>query len=265
MYKRQVLGTFEDKPTQSANLETAWFELPEESEDRPLLVASVAGRIAHHDINGIEQEGTTLELQYGRTTSGGVEELGAVEMLDQGPSPEWRNLRYPLDQIPDEADVVRLAAEDTSLAENDWMAVTPLRNPKLVELGDVFDEDTPGLLDWTVAFQYPCQRPFFHHAGVNEIPEYRISPDAPGKAQLSGFMDFLGGGALAPTEAVNTSYEIPGYLKDDWQRDWGSVAKYTPRTNSVGDTPALAQVDTAETTRWGLYTPGPMKIRDPHE
>ena len=260
-----VLGTFEDEPTQSANLETAWFELPKESEDRPLLVASVAGRIAHHDINGIEQEGTTLELQYGRTTSGGVEELGAVEMLDQGPSPEWRNLRYPLDQIPDEADVVRLVAEDTSLAENDWMAVTPLRNPKLVELGDVFDEDTPGLLDWTVAFQYPCQRPFFHYAGVNEIPEFRIMPDAPGKAQLSGFMDFLGGGALAPAEAVNTSYEIPGYLRDDWQRDWGSIAKYTPRTNSAGDTPALAQVDLAETTRWGLYTPGPMKIRDPNE
>ena len=260
-----VLGTFEDEPTQSANLETAWFELPKESEDRPLLVASVAGRIAHHDINGIEQEGTTLELQYGRTTSGGVEELGAVEMLDQGPSPEWRNLRYPLDQIPDEADVVRLVAEDTSLAENDWMAVTPLRNPKLVELGDVFDEDTPGLLDWTVAFQYPCQRPFFHYAGVNEIPEFRIMPDAPGKAQLSGFMDFLGGGALAPAEAVNTSYEIPGYLRDDWQRDWGSIAKYTPRTNSAGDTPALAQVDLTETTRWGLYTPGPMKIRDPNE
>ena len=260
-----VLGTFEDTPTQSAALETAWFELPEKSEERPLLVASVAGRIAHHDINGIEQEGTELKLEYGRTTEGGVEKLGDVEMLDQGPSPAWRNLRYPVDQIPEEADVVRLVAEDSSLAERDWLAVTPLRNPKLVELGQVFDSDTPGLLDWTVAFQYPCQRPFFHYAGVDEIPEYRIMPDAPGKAQLSGFMDFLGGGALAPTEAVNTSYEIPGYLRDDWQRDWGSVAKYSRRTNSAGDAPALAQVDVTETTRSGLYTPGPMKVRDPNE
>ena len=260
-----VLGTFEDEPTQSASLETAWFELPEKSEDRPLLVASVAGRIKHHDINGIEEDGTELKMEYGRTTEGGVEKLGDVEMLDQGPTPQWRNVRYPLDELPEDADTVRLVAEDASLAEKDWLAVTPLRNPKLVELSEVFDADTPGLLDWTVAFQYPCQRPFFHEAGVNEIPEYRIMPDAPGKAKLSGFMDFLGGGALAPTEAVNTSYEIPGYLRDDWQRDWGSVAKYQLRTNSAGEVPALAQVDTAQTTRWGLYTPGPMKVRDPNE
>ena len=66
-------------------------------------------------------------------------------------------------------------------------------------------------------------------------------------------------------EAVNTSYEVPGYLKGDWQRDWGSVAKYQRRTNSAGEVPALAQVDIAENTRWGLYTPGPMKVRDPEE
>ena len=260
-----VLGTFEDEPTQSAELETSWFDLPEVSEERPLLVASVAGRIKHHDINGIEQEGSELELQYGRKTSGGVQKLGAVEMLDQGPTPQWRNLRYPIADLPEDADVVRLVAKDTSLAEKDWVAVTPLRNPKLVELNTMFDSETPGLLDWTVAFQYPCQRPFYHHAGVDEIPEYRIMPDAPGKAKLSGFMDFLGGGSLAPVEAVNTSYEVPGYLKGDWQRDWGSVAKYERRTNSAGEAPALAQVDIAENTRWGLYTPGPMKVRDPEE
>ena len=260
-----VLGTFEDEPTQSAELETSWYDLPSSSEERPLLVASVAGRIKHHDINGIEQEGNELELQYGRKTSGGVQKLGAVEMLDQGPTPQWRNLRYPIADLPDEADVVRLVAKDTSLAEKDWMAVTPLRNPKLVELNTMFDSETPGLLDWTVAFQYPCQRPFYHHAGVDEIPEYRIMPDAPGKQKLSGFMDFLGGGSLAPVEAVNTSYEVPGYLKGDWQRDWGSVAKYERRTNSAGEVPALAQVDIAENTRWGLYTPGPMKVRDPEE
>ena len=37
------------------------------------------------------------------------------------------------------------------------------------------------------------------------------------------------------------------------------------RTNSAGDAPALAQVDVTETTRSGLYTPGPMKVRDPSE
>ncbi|MEX3504780.1 arabinosyltransferase domain-containing protein [Corynebacterium sp. LK2510] len=260
-----VLGTFADDPATSSYLESQWYELPEPSETAPLLVTSVAGRIAHHDINGVEQEGTTVRLEYGRRADNGeVDVLGDVEMLDQGPTPSWRNLRYPLADLPEEANVARIVAEDTSLKLEDWFAVTPLRVPELAPLGEVLPSDQPGLLDWSVAFQYPCQRTFNHYAGVAEIPEFRIMPDAPGKMQLSGFMDFLGGGALATAEAVNYSYEIPGYLDGDWQRDWGSVAKYERRTNSVGEAPELADIDYEVIPRSGLWTPGPMKIRDPN-
>lgn len=261
-----VLGTFSDNPEASSYIETSWYELPDAREDAPLLVTSVAGRIAHHDINGVEQEGADLKLEYGkRTGDGEVEVLGDVEMLDQGPTPSWRNLRYPLADLPEEADVARLVGEDASLKLEDWMAVTPLRVPTLAPLGDVLEPDTPGLLDWSVAFQYPCQRTFNHYAGVAEIPEFRIMPDAPGKKQLSGFMDFLGGGALATAEAVNYSYEIPGYLDGDWQRDWGSVAKYERRTDSAGREPRLAEISHDEITRSGWWSPGPMKIRNPDE
>ncbi|SDS64008.1 arabinosyltransferase C [Corynebacterium timonense] len=261
-----VLGTFSDEPSGAASLETAWYELPASREDAPLLVTSVAGRIAHHDINGIKQRGNELMLEYGsRSGDGTVEVLGEVEMLDQGPTPSWRNLRYPLADLPAEADVVRLVAEDSSLKKEDWLALTPLRVPTLAPLGEVLPADEPGLLDWAVAFQYPCQRTFNHFAGVTEIPEYRIMPDAPGKKQLSGFMDFLGGGALATAEAVNYSYEIPGYLNNDWQRDWGSVARYERRPNSVGEAPQVAQIDHEEIERSGWWSPGPMTIRDPNE
>nr|WP_256478200.1 arabinosyltransferase domain-containing protein [Corynebacterium stercoris] len=261
-----VAGTFDDAPSKRAALETVWFELPEPDPEAPLLVTSVAGRIAHHDINGVEQEGTELKLEYGTTRDdGSVKRLGDVEMLDQGPTPAWRNLRYPIADLPEEADVVRLVGVDESLAEKDWLAVTPLRNPKLKALTETIDPDTPGLLDWTVAFQFPCQRTFNHYAGVTEIPEFRIMPDAPGKAQLSGFQDFLGGGALATAEAVNYSYEVPGYLRNDWQRDWGSIAKYELRTDSTGEAPEEADIDYITVQRWGWWTPGPMKIRNPHE
>lgn len=258
-----VAGTFEDEPTSAAKLETSWFELPEATDDAPLLVTSVAGRIKHHDINNVEQDGTELKLEYGTLLDDGtVESLGDVEMLDQGPTPSWRNLRYPIADLPKEANVVRLVGEDTSLAEKDWLAVTPLRNPQLTPMTEVFGKDTPGLLDWSVALQYPCQRTFNHYAGVAEIPQYRVMPDAPGKEKLSGFQDFLGGGALATAEAVNYSYEIPGYLKNDWQRDWGSVAKYELRTDSSGAAPRPADIDHETVSRWGWWTPGPMKIRD---
>ncbi|WP_425292318.1 arabinosyltransferase domain-containing protein [Corynebacterium mayonis] len=261
-----VLGTFTENPDASSYLESQWYLLPEPTDKAPLIVASVAGRIEHHDINGVEQDGQKLRLEYGsRSADGEVRKLGDVEMLDQGPTPSWRNVRYPLADLPEEADVARLVAEDTSLNLDEWLAVTPLRVPTLAPLGEVLPSDTPGLLDWSVAFQYPCQRTFNHFAGVTEIPEYRIMPDAPGKQQLSGFMDFLGGGALATSEAVNYSYDIPGYLNHDWQRDWGSVAKYERRTNSVGEAPEVADIDLEQITRSGLWSPGPMKIRNPDE
>lgn len=258
-----LLGTYDERATRTAYLETTWFELPQKRDDAPLLVTSVAGKIAHHDINGVEKEGAELVLEYGvRSDDGSIKTLGETEMLDQGPTPKWRNLRYPIADLPEEANVVRLVAEDASLAEDDWMAVTPLRNPTLQPLNKMFDSDTPGLLDWSVAFQYPCQRTFNHFAGVTEIPEFRIMPDAPGKQQLSGFMDFLGGGALSTAEAVNYSYQVPGYMKGDWQRDWGSLSRYQLRTNSIGEVPALAEIQLEEVTRSGWWTPGPMKIRE---
>ena len=261
-----VVGTFEDDPSRKAVLETVWFELPEHNPDAPLLVTSVAGKIAHHDINGVEQEGTTLELEFGQLRDdGSVKTLDSVEMLDQGPTGDWRNLRYPLEDLPEKADVVRLVAEDASFGEKDWLAVTPLRNPTLAAMTELVDRDTPGLLDWTVAFQFPCQRTFTHYAGVTEIPQFRVMPDAPGKKQLSGFQDFLGGGALATAEAVNYSYDVPGYLRGDWQRDWGSFAKYELRTDSTGAAPVEANIDYETHTRWGWWTPGPMKIRNPNE
>lgn len=261
-----VAGSFAEAPSGSARLETTWYDLPQATDDAPLIVASAAGRIAHKDINGIEQQGTDLVLEYGRKRDdGGVDKLGEVVMLDQGPTPSWRNLRYPISDLPEEADAVRLVGEDDSLAERDWMAVTPPRVPTLAPMGQVFDADTPGLLDWSVALQYPCNRTFNHYAGVAEIPQFRVMPDAPGKEKLSGFMDFLGGGALATAEAVNYSYDIPGYLANDWARDWGSVAKYEQRTDSRGQVPDAAEITLTDTTRWGTWSPGPMKIRDPQE
>ncbi len=259
-----VLGSYqEDDDLRAVDVTTAWYELPEATEDTPLLVVSAAGRIAHHDINGVQQPGETLLLEYGRTDDdGSVELLGEQEMMDIGPAPTWRNLRLPLEELPEEADAVRIVAEDTSLAPDDWVAFTPPRVPELAQMSERVGEETPALLDWSVALQFPCQRPFDHYAGVSEIPEYRVSPDHPGKSSLSGFMDFHGGGALATTEAVNTSYELPSYTRNDWHRDWGSISMYQLRGNSEGETPDVAEIDTEEIVRSGLWHESDMKIRD---
>lgn len=260
-----VLGSYVDSPTTAAQVTTGWYHLPETTADNePLLVVSAAGEIEHHDRDGILQEGETLRVEYGKLQEdGSIEELGDAEMIDIGPSPTWRNLRLPLEDIPEEVDVIRLHAEDSSLDPDEWIALTPPRVPALEQLSSMLSMEDPTLLDWSVALQFPELRTFDHYAGVTEIPNYRIAPDADGKSSLTGFMDFYGGGALATAEAVNSSHEIPSYTRNDWQRDWGSVERYVRRTNSEGDIPAEADITYEEIVRSGLWNPSEMNIREP--
>ncbi|MCF4005628.1 arabinosyltransferase domain-containing protein [Corynebacterium uropygiale] len=262
-----VLGSYtpEDQAQRPAKLTTSWYSLPsEQKEDSPLLVVSLAGRTKHHDINGVKQGGQKFELQYGtREADGSVHDTGSLEMLDAGPIPSWRNVRLPLERIPEGANVVRLYVEDTSMDPDQWVAVTPPRVPHLVDLNTFLGSEKAGLLDWSVGLQFPCQRSYDHYAGVAEIPDYRISPDYDGKVWLSDFQDYNGGGAMGSVESVLTSWEKPAYLKDDWQQDWGSLEMYSLRKDSRGETPQLANIDYETITRNGWWNPGEMKLNAP--
>ncbi|AKK02088.1 arabinosyltransferase domain-containing protein [Corynebacterium epidermidicanis] len=259
-HKIPVLGSYTEGPQFPAEATTTWYNLPKRSDDTPLLIVSAAGKIAHHDINGVKQDGQELIVEYGtRSADGNVTNTGELEPLDIGPTPSWRNLRVPMDRIPETANVVRVVAKDQNLEQNQWLAFVPPRVPKLDSLNNVIGSEQAGLLDWAVALQFPCQRTYDHFAGVAEMANFRISPDHPGKVTLSPVMDYAGGGVLGVTEAVNTSVEIPGYLKNDWQRDWGSISRYYPRTNLRGEAPDVAEIHHEVIQRSGLWTPGPMK------
>ncbi|ANE02936.1 arabinosyltransferase domain-containing protein [Corynebacterium crudilactis] len=258
-----VVGSWSAGTQNPAHLTTDWYQIPEATEEAPIIVVSAAGRIEHFDINGVHQSGQSVMLEYGHLgDNGSVENLGEAMMYDIGPEPSWRNLRYPLDQLPTEANVVRIVASDLNLDDDQWVALTPPRVPTLNSLHNVIGSDTPGLLDWAVGLQFPCQRTFDHYAGVAEIPEYRISPDHGGKSTLSPFQDWAGGGAMGTAEAVNNAYEIPSYLRNDWGRDWGSIERYALRTNSTGDAPQVADINLETIQRSGLWDPGHMKVDD---
>ncbi|APT93571.1 arabinosyltransferase [Corynebacterium phocae] len=257
-----VVGSYTEDQVGTAELTSQWFHLPAHSADAPLLVVSAAGKIFHHDVNGIVQDGEDIHLEYGRLDGAKVVDKGEAEFALAGGEPKWRNLRLPLDSLPDNANVVRLVAKDTSLAEDDWLAFTPPRVPTVAPLNDIYGAETPALLDWSVPLQFPCQRTFDHYAGVTEIPEYRILPDAAAQSTLSDFQSYSGGGAMATAEAVNYSYEIPAYLNHDWSRDWGSVEKYQLRTNSAGQAPDPAHVDHEVITRTGWWKNSDMRVEE---
>ncbi|MDO4909750.1 MAG: arabinosyltransferase domain-containing protein [Corynebacterium sp.] len=258
-----MVGSYSDSAQSPANLKTKWYSLPARSENTPLLVVSAAGRIKHHDMNGVEQDGQEITIEYGTIdASGNVTNTGEIEPIDIGPTPAWRNLRVPMTEIPTTANVVRIVANDKSLDKNEWLAVTPPRVPELEPLTQVITPSTPTVIDWAVGLQFPCEHPYWHYAGVTEVPEYRISPDYSGKVTLTPWQDYEGGGTMGIYEALGTAEELPTYLNNNWQRDWGSVEKLDLRQDASETDPVPAKIDYQTITRSGLWSPGHIKTKD---
>ena len=108
--------------------------------------------------------------------------LGATPMGD--PNDASPRLREALAT----ADVV--AAEDTRRTLRLTSALDQASAPSSGFLGlrqgvrdlvpgqDVVGREAPVHVDWTSGLAFPCQRPFDHHVGVAEIPDWRIKPGA---------------------------------------------------------------------------------------
>ena len=245
-----VLGSYRRGPQSQARLQSGWYELPGRTPLRPLLVVAAAGWISAGD----------LEVQYGRAGKVGTEgptnfEVeGSLPLIDVGPAPTWRNLRVPLESIPDDAEVVRIVARDNNLAPDWWMAVTPPRNPTLRTLQDIVGSETPVLADWIVALAFPCQRPFVHNDGIAEIPRYRILADRESSTMANWWQSAKAGGPLLWIEQTTKPVTIPTYLNHDWGRDWGSLQRLDPLDPEA----VPAQIDRSQSLRSGLWSPGEM-------
>ncbi|TCK00950.1 arabinosyltransferase C [Nocardia alba] len=229
-----VLGSFQDGVQRQAKLTSQWYrvDLGDSVRDDPAyqaLVVTAAGRIRYVDADGVVHYGQELRLEYGtRAADGSVEVTGSIAPMDIGPAPSWRNLRVPIDQLPAGVNAVRLVAADNDITGKQWLAVTPPRLPKLATLDSVVGRTAPVLLDWHVGLAFPCQRPFEHHDGVAEAPQWRILPDRVGSDASNAWQDDIGGGPLGWTNLLLKAETVPTYLDHDLGRDWGSLERFTP-------------------------------------
>jgi arabinosyltransferase B len=253
-----VLGSYQPGVQEPASLTSSWYQLPARSDDAPLIVISAAGRIWSIDATGAATYGQSLELQYGhKNPDGSVTTLGQYLPKDIGPAPSWRNLRVPLADLPADADVVRIVANDPILIGDQWLAFTPPRVPKLQSLNSLIGSERPILLDWAVGLQFPCQRPFLHRYGVAEVPEYRILPDRPlAVSSTDTWQSEENGGPLGFSDMLAGSVTIPTYLRDDWGRDWGSLERYDRYYPKA----VPAEITTGEKVRSGLWSPGKLRV-----
>lgn len=240
-----VLGSHQSGPQLNAETTTDWYQLPARTAENPLITIAAAGSFAPD----------AVRVEYTTSAGGQTEVVGSVLPVDIGPAPSWRNLRVPLDTMPDDVTAVRLVVRDLDPDPSRWIAFTPPRVAELVTMQQLVGDTTPVLPDWAVAFHTPCLRPFNEYAGIHELPEYRVLPDRGlAVSSTNTWQAWDGGGPLGFIELLLDGETVPTYLENDWSRDWGSLVRYTPLVPEASE----ATVEHGETVRSGLWNGGPL-------
>ncbi len=244
-----------------ASLTSGWYTLPPR-DSTPLVIISAAGAISSVGQDGVGVFGQKLDVQFGKEGSAGEFEQVGTSFMPIDPGPEqpnrpWRNLRVPMSVIPPRATVMRLAAVDNNINSDQWLAVTPPRAAQLQTLQRVVGTSTPTLIDFTVAAQFPCQRPISATDGVMSVPRWRILPDRiTALSQSKTWQDADAGGLLGVSDATTDATTMPTYLDDDWYRDWGSLEQLTPLAPGAGS----ARLSTGIEGRWGWSRDGSTRV-----
>ena len=252
-----VAGTYVDGPQQQSKLTSAWYELPRPDDAHPLVVVTAAG--THRGQQRVERAHRRPDGRIGVRAAGpdgAPVPAGRLVPDDIAIAPSWRNLRFARSMIPVDAVAVRVVAEDLSLTQGDWIAVTPPRVPELRSLQEYVGSPQPVLMDWAVGLAFPCQQPMLHANGVTEVPRFRITPDYTAKKQdTDTWQDGLNGGLLGISDLLLRQHVMATYLSQDWGRDWGSLRKFD---TIVDAQPAEIELGTA--TRSGLWKPNKIRI-----
>jgi arabinosyltransferase A/arabinosyltransferase B/arabinosyltransferase C len=141
---------------------------------------------------------------------------------------------------PPDADAVRLAvtaasAGPTALSDGtpppDLGADTPLaalpRAPVLTPMTQVLPRGTRAILDWPVAFVFPCLTPEPLPPGTAGLARWRIGPPSDDPSADITYLPGLGGPFAAPRLLV-TQHRMPTYLRGDPTREGPQVYRWDP-------------------------------------
>ncbi|WP_344999943.1 arabinosyltransferase C-terminal domain-containing protein, partial [Tsukamurella soli] len=238
-----VLGSYSPDVQTAARIQTQWYRLPPAEPDRNLVTLSAAGKFT----------GDELYIEY--STDDGRTVAGKKSFIDIGPEPAWRNLRLPRSDLPANATAIRIIAIDDDLAIDHWLAITPPRMSKLLTLQRLVGRTDPVLLDWTSGLAYPCQRPLEHHAGVAEVPKWRILPDQNLSPVTADWEGLTGGGPLGWAELLLQATKVPAYLRGDLGQDFGELERFTP----YDPTTVPADITLGTEQVWGVHSGSPIR------
>ncbi|MGH3929214.1 MAG: arabinosyltransferase C-terminal domain-containing protein, partial [Pseudonocardiaceae bacterium] len=234
----------------TGHVRTTWYALPDSAraEGAPVVI-SVAGSLSRT---------TPMLAEFARRTGDGFQVVDQFPISGRATAdgPGWRDYRLGLSGRPAAgADTVRLFATDADVTDEGWVAFSAPRVPQLAPMTGLVTPTVPVFLDWPVGFVHPCVRPFAIRDGIAEMPRYRLVPDEMLENPGKNWSSQDAGGPVGWLQIVATEQEVPTYLEENWNTDWGKLTVIEPRVQ--GAQPPTVQSGTA--VRSGWWSPGPLR------
>ena len=234
----------------TGNVRTTWYALPAAArQGRAPVVISVAGKLSPT---------TPLVAEFAHRTERGFRVVDQIPIGGRATAnaPGWRDYRLGLAGRPAAgADAVRLIAIDADVTDEGWLAFSAPRVPVLSSLTDLVSPTPPVFLDWPVGFVHPCVRPFAIRNGIAEVPQYRLLPNELLADYSKSWSSREAGGPIGWLQILATQQEVPTYLKENWDTDWGKLMVIQPRVPAA-EAPTLK---TGTVVRSGWWSPGPLR------
>ena len=198
---------------------TSWFALDPRQRDGALPVVVT--------VSGTAPPGLELAAEFARGT-----QVLAHVALAGSTAPADRRLLAPAD-----ADAVRLAVT-TGPAGGRGNGCRHRRRVAAPGPGAHAHDPGPArgtraILDWPVAFVFPCLTPEPLPPGTASLPRWRVAPPADDPSADITYTPGLGGPFAAPRLLV-TQYRMPTYVRGDPTRDGPQLYRWDPLVAAPG-------------------------------
>ncbi|HEX2297082.1 MAG TPA: arabinosyltransferase C-terminal domain-containing protein, partial [Pseudonocardiaceae bacterium] len=231
---------------------TPWYRLADPAAP---VVVTISGELG---------PGSTLVAEFGRAgdsagdsgAAGPVEPRHRVTLTDQPGAPAPRDIRIA---VPDGlggpgAGVVRLSVSTQPGTGTAAPAFSAPRSPRTTSMTEVLPPGTGAVVDWPVAFLYPCLDIAGTPDGTAQLPRWRVgTPAADGSGGIVTAPQF--GGPFATPRALSRAEQLPVYLDGDPLRDVGTLYRWAPVT-----TLSAPAVSRTRETRWGWQHQGYLHV-----
>lgn len=220
---------------------TSWYRL--DHRNMPVVVT----------ISGEFNRGTSLVAEFAHSGGPKPSVSHTVALADQPGAPAPRDVRIA---VPDfrSADLVRLTVTASPAPGTMPLVFSVPRVPRTVAMHDVLPPGTEAIVDWPVAFLYPCLQIAGTPEGTAALPRWRVSTPA---ADNSGYIATAPelGGPFATSRSLVRAEKLAVYLQGDPLRDVGTLYRWTPVTTF--SIPAVSRVTR---TTWGWQHFGHLHV-----